>query len=141
MNKKIIASIIGGLSILALSACRDDAVIASKNLSKAADNFEIMRRIVFTNTWTGKYELEIIGFCNITAEPRQLETVCKDNEGRHAKHFLGLHGNMTYFVEQVNGVSVSENFYRVTFKPDSLLPNVDLRGNLDESAMSGPKSQ
>jgi len=35
--------------VIALTACVPDAQIASKNLSKAADMFEIDRRVVFYN--------------------------------------------------------------------------------------------
>jgi len=42
--------------LILLSGC-SDADIASKNLSKAADNFEISRRIVFYNGITGEYML------------------------------------------------------------------------------------
>ena len=37
------------ISTLAMIACSDDAEVASRNISKAADNFEIDRRIVFYN--------------------------------------------------------------------------------------------
>lgn len=49
------------LAIL-LTGC-SDADIASQNISKAADNFEISRRIVFYNGITGEYMLSIEGAC------------------------------------------------------------------------------
>lgn len=56
--KKIIASIaaIG----LTLGACSTDADVASENLSKAADQFEILRRIVFLNGITDEYIPSVI---------------------------------------------------------------------------------
>lgn len=50
--------------LLAASKC-DDAVVASKNVSKAADNFEVLRRVVFVNGYTNDYILEVIGLCSI----------------------------------------------------------------------------
>ena len=41
--------ILGAMAALSLSACVPDAQVASTNLSKAADMFEIDRRIVFYN--------------------------------------------------------------------------------------------
>ena len=35
----------------------DDAIVVSQNISKAADNFEVTRRIVFYNGITGDYML------------------------------------------------------------------------------------
>jgi hypothetical protein len=48
---------------LLLGGCGTEADVASHNVSKAADQFEVNRRIVFVNTWTGKYMLTIEGLC------------------------------------------------------------------------------
>ena len=48
------------LAFLALTGC-SDANIASNNLSRAADNFEIARRVVFFNGITDTYLLSIEG--------------------------------------------------------------------------------
>ena len=47
-----------------ISGC-SDADVASSNLSKAADQFEITRRIVFYNGITGDYILTIQGLCSL----------------------------------------------------------------------------
>ena len=49
---------LAGIGLL-LGGCQDDAIIASRNISKAADNFEINRRIVFYNGITNDYVLSI----------------------------------------------------------------------------------
>jgi len=64
MKKTIITTILAGVLALGFTGCTD-ADIASKNLSKAADNFEIDRRIVFYNGITGDYMLELIGKCSL----------------------------------------------------------------------------
>lgn len=132
--KVLAAASILGLS-LAVSPTQanifsDDADVASRNLSKAADNFEILRRVVFMNGITDRYMLEIVGLCSIVDQQNQLEVTCKTGEG-FKKHFLGLSDNVTYFVEQIDIFDVSVNHYRVTFKPQALLPDVDLRGSWD----------
>ena len=48
-----------------LAGCMNDADIASANVSKAADNFEVTRRIVFYNGITGEYMLTITGLCSL----------------------------------------------------------------------------
>ncbi|RKU10811.1 hypothetical protein C6503_19185 [Candidatus Poribacteria bacterium] len=106
----------------------DDADMASRNLSKAADNFEIVRRIVFYNGITDTYILTIEGRCSIYDDGQgQLEVVCKTGHDSYKKHFLGLSDNVTYFAEQLEGANVSPNHYRVTFKPRAILPSVDVR--------------
>lgn len=116
-------------SAAALTGCGvNDADVVSKNISTAADNFEIARRIVFMNNRNvGKYELEIVGRCNVVTEPAQLEVTCKAAGGEYKKHFLGLNGETTYIVEQIESVNVSEDNYRVSFKPEVIIPDVDKR--------------
>ena len=47
-----------------LTGC-SQADTASRNLSSAADNFEVVRRIVFYNGITGEYILTIEGLCSL----------------------------------------------------------------------------
>lgn len=119
-----IAALLGITVIGTTSACATDADVASQNLSKAADQFEIVRRIVFINGITDKYLLSVEGRCSIKDENRQLEVVCK-TDGTYKKHFLGLSDNVTYVAEQLEGANVSTNHYRVIFKPETIVPDVD----------------
>ena len=117
--------------MVALAGC-DDADIASRNISKAADNFEINRRIVFYNGITDTYMLTIEGRCSIVDQQNQLEVTCKVAEDEFKKHFLGLSDNVTYFAEQLTAADVSVYHHRVTFKPQAILPDIDLRGSGEE---------
>ncbi|ALA06793.1 site-specific recombination directionality factor RDF [Mycobacterium phage Chadwick] len=129
MKKIITTAVIAAAAAIGMSACGvNDADVASENVSKAADNFEINRRIVFFNGITDKYLLEIQGRCSISADTasKKLDVTCKTKDGIK-KHFLGLSDNVSYFMEQVEGAHVSEDFYRVTFKPSVVVPDVDLR--------------
>lgn len=115
--------------ILLLTACTD-ADIASSNISKAADNFEIPRRIVFYNGITDKYMLTVEGRCslgNADNRDQQLTVTCKVGDDQYKKHFLGLSDNVTYFAEQLEPADVSAYHYRVTFKPQTILPDIDFR--------------
>jgi hypothetical protein len=125
------------LSILALAAvallasgCSTDASVASHNLSKAAEMFEISRRVVFYNGITDSYLLTIEGRCSIEDQGRQLEVTCKTGSAAYKKHFLGLSDNVTYFAEQLDAAAVSVYHYRVVFKPQSIIPNVDLETSI-----------
>ena len=126
-----------GLGLGTTACFEDDADVASENVSKAADNFEVNRRIVFFNGITDTYLLEIKGACSIEAEPDQLEVICKVGKNEYVKEFLGLSDNVSYFVEQGEPVKASAYHYRKTFKPQSILPDVDFRGSTDD----GPRSQ
>jgi hypothetical protein len=126
MKKTIIAALLitGGIA-----ACSNDADVVSRNLSTAADNFQINRRIVFYNGITGDYILTIEGLCskdNDSTE-RKLAITCKTGPNSYKKHFLGLSDNVTYFIEQVDGEDVGSYRYKVTFKPSSIVPDVAVR--------------
>lgn len=114
---------------LGLAACSSDADVASQNLSKAADNFEVQRRIVFYNGITGDYILEVEGLCSLgNDDPAgKLSVTCKTSPTEFKKHFLGLSDNVTFFAEQLEPKSVSQYHYRVVFKPEEIVPDVDLR--------------
>ena len=118
--------VILGVMFMGCSGC-DDADIASHNLSKAADNFEVLRRIVFYNGITDTYILTIEGRCSIRDSMGQLEVTCKIGHDAYKKHFLGLSDNVTYFAEQLDSKNVSPNHYRVTFKPRTIAPSIDVR--------------
>lgn len=115
------------VATLVLVGCQTDADVASENLSLAAEQFEIERRVVFMNGITDNYMLAIEGRCSIEADRAdvQLEVTCKDGPDSFKKHFLGLSDNVTYFVEQLEGADVSEYHYRVIFKPETIVPDID----------------
>lgn len=112
-----------------LAACSNDADVASKNLSRAADQFEINRRIVFYNGITGGYILVIEGYCSLGNfdGARRLSVTCKTGPGKFKKHFLGLSDNVTFFAEQIEPAKASTSHYRVIFKPSVIIPDIDVR--------------
>lgn len=116
------------LAVLLLVSSCTDADVASRNLSKAADQFEITRRVVFYNGITDSYMLTIEGLCSLgnSDSAGQLTVTCKTGPSDYKKHFLGLSDNVTYFVEQLDSVGVSVYHYRVIFKPQTIIPNIDL---------------
>ena len=122
--KKIIALIF----IMLVSGCASDSDIASHNLSKSAEMFEINRRIVFYNGITNDYILSVEGLCSVDLKHNynQLQLTCKTGPGAFKKHFLGLSDNVTYFAEQIDSAMVNAYHYKVIFKPQSIIPDIDL---------------
>jgi hypothetical protein len=116
-------------AVLACAACTNDADVASHNLSQAADNFQITRRIVFYNGITGEYMLTIEGLCALGNHDaaRELTVTCQTGSSTYKKHFLGLSDNVTYFVEQVEPAASSKYHYSVTFKPSVIVPDIHIR--------------
>lgn len=121
--------LISALSLIAVAGCSSDADVASRNMSKAADNFEVARRVIFYNGITGDYMLSIEGFCSLgnNDKSERLSVTCKTGPGNYKKHFLGLSDNVTFFVEQLEQKNVSTSFYRVVFKPSVIIPDIEVR--------------
>ena len=123
--KKIIVA----LTVAVAAGCSSDADVISHNVSKAADQFEVTRRVVFYNGITGDYMLTIEGLCSLGNhdKARELSIVCKTGPGTYKKHFLGLSDNVTYFVEQIDANAASVYRYRVIFKPVSIIPDIEVK--------------
>lgn len=122
--------IAGLLVVLALllTACPSQADVASDNIAEAAENFEIERRVVFFNGVTDTNILEIVGRCSTEADTvdRQIEVTCRTGDDEFRKHTMGLSDNVSYFVEQLDAVDVSTYNYRIRFRPETIVPDIDL---------------
>lgn len=118
------------LAALGLAGCMDDAQVATNNIIKDADNFKIPRRVVFYNGITDSYILTVEGYCSFDTNPSNtaVSVICKDNDG-FKRHTLVLSDNTTAFVEQLSPRKVSTNFYKVTFKPTTIIPDVEWNSN------------
>lgn len=125
--KKALAFVV--LTSLLMISCSREADVASRNLSVAADQFEVHRRIVFYNGITDSYMLTVEGLCSLGNfdVKKELTVTCKVGPSSYKKHFLGLSDNVTYFVEQLDGNKVDAFHYRVTFRPSTIIPDIDLR--------------
>lgn len=134
MQKKHIIYGVAALGLLALAGCQRPADVASRNLSVAADNFEVTRRVVFFNGITDTYLLSIEGLCSLgnNDDPGELTVTCKTGPNAFKKHFLGLSDNVSYFVEHMAPTDVSTYHYRVMFRPQSIIPDVDFQGDAQE---------
>lgn len=136
MKKKLMAAALAALTLGAV-ACESDADTARRNLDTAAEQFEVERRIVFINGITDEYLLEVLGRCSYEAEAEQVVLICKTGENEIWKHSMVRSDNVTVVVEQVSAADVDTYRHRVIFKPQSLIPDVDLetRGeDAEESA-------
>ena len=126
ISRKLIVTIVAMLlAAVSLAACANDSETVSHNLSQDADNFKVHRRVVFFNGITDNYLLSIEGYCSITDEDNQLEVTCKTGEGTYKKHFLGLSDNVSYFVEQLEPIESDPYHYKVAFKPETIVPDVE----------------
>lgn len=116
---------------LLISGCMPDAQVANKNLSTEADNFKILRKVVFYNTWTDTEIAVFTGFCSIEDKTNLLWVTCKDADG-YKRHQLGRANSMTYFMVQLEGADVSTYHTKIVWKPQSFIPDLDVRSDTQE---------
>ena len=117
---------------LALTGCQDDAMIARHNMTKAADNFELMRRIVFYNVRLGQNVVTVEGKCSIEYGNSRTEYICKVGDGKFIRNFLSDSNDIVAIVEQMDSVPVNVYHFRRTFKPQTIIPDIDFRGSSGE---------
>jgi hypothetical protein len=127
LKKLLFLCVVAMIAIVGLAGC-SAADVASQNLSTSADNFQIERRIVFYNGITGDYILEIEGLCSLgNNDPAgELSVTCKVSPTEYKKHFLGLSDNVTYFAEQIDPATVDSYHYRVIFRPQVIIPDINV---------------
>lgn len=116
------------VAIVIVGCNSDDATIAKHNMAKAADNFQIDRRIVFYNTWTDTVIQQVEGKCSIDYDNR-VSLICKVGPDQYKRSFISLSGQVTVFVEQMKSIGVNVYHYRRTFKPQGIISDVDFRGS------------
>lgn len=123
MKKLLIALAAAGF---AFTACSTDADVASENVSKAAEQFEVPRLVTGLNGITDEVILEVEGRCSFEDWTTRFDVICKLDDGTFVKHVLGRSDNVTYVVEQLHGIDASTSQYRFVVKPSALIPDLDL---------------
>lgn len=120
-SKKILATILLAGTLLVSGCTAADK--ASYNISKESDEFRVTRRVIFYNSLTDTYLMEMTGNMSIDlSRDHVLEVTAKVGPDEYQKHYLGLSDNVTYTVEQLGTSDVSEYRYEMIFKPKSILP-------------------
>lgn len=115
--KKVITIIIALALSATLSACRS-ADMASYNLSKAADEFNITRKITVVNMRTDEVMFEIEGTMSLkNNSTRELEIICKIGDGTYKKHFVYLNDWTSYVVEDISGADIDPYHYHISIYP------------------------
>ncbi len=116
--------------LLGVSACTSEADRANENLSKAAENFEVPRRIVGINGITDTVLFSVEGFCSYetadAAAPGNVDVVCKNPDGSISRTSMALSDNVTFVVTQIGGADVDLFRPRVIFRPETIIPDFDL---------------
>ena len=110
-----------------LASCTE-ADKVSHNISKEADNFNVIRRVAVINTRTDKVEFEVIGRISVydnTSSKESTSTltvVVETDKDKYKKHIVKLTNWNMYVVEDLDGSAVDQYKYEINYMPESILP-------------------
>ena len=126
MKKRLLAILLILTVAVGLCACRE-AERVSYNLSKEADNFNVVRRLTVFDTRTDTVMFQMTGTFSINTDmdDGQLEVTCELPDGTYSKHFAYLSRDTTYIVEDLSGTDVSKYSYELNFLPQ-MIPGVKI---------------
>lgn len=132
MKKKILCLGLGVVMMLgSLTGCswEDEADVASYNISKEADNFNIYRKITVINNQSDVVMLEFEGWCSITKDndDNQLEITYRVGKDEYYKDFVGLNDRTTYLVTQLDGANVDKYHYEWLYHSEGDLIPIELK--------------
>lgn len=122
--KKILAAFLALTILLVSFAGCDEASRVSHNLSKEADNFNVVRKLTVINCIQGDVLFQMTGKMSIEADTvdNQLEIIVENGDGNYEKHFVGLSDNVTYVLEDLGSHDVDKYKYTLNFNPKMWLP-------------------
>lgn len=117
------------LASIFLFGCADQASIVSHNISKQADNFNVVRRITVINCIQGDVLFVMEGKMSIETTSEKLYIIVEDGDGSYKKHIIGLSDNVTYTLEDLSSNHVDRYNYTINYNPRMWIPwsieNVD----------------
>ena len=111
---------------VARPACTQKSKV-SYNVSQAANNFNIRRRITVFNMRSDKVLLQMEGCFAIETDKDagELDVICELPDGTYQKHFIYLNDWTMYTVEQLDSSEEDKYSYELNFLPEAL-PGVSI---------------
>lgn len=123
--KRIISLVIVcvmAFAMFTLTGCQSQADRVSYNISKEADNFNVIRRLSVINARTDKPVFELIAAFSFELQSNRIIATCEVGDGVYKKHSIGLNEWTIWFIEDVSGANVNKYRYEVNFLPEMLVP-------------------
>lgn len=126
MKKKLtVVLVIAMMAAGIITGCSEKDRVEN-NLTKEADNFNVVRQLTVINCLKGDTLFQMTGKMSITADTsdNQLEIIVENEDGTYVKHFVGLSDNVTYVIEDLNlGKNDVEKYkYTLNFNPNMWIP-------------------
>jgi hypothetical protein len=123
MKKKILTACFITASLFCMTGC-SEADRVSYNISKQADNFNVLRQLTVINNITGDTIFTMTGKFSLyvdTAES-QLEVTVENDDGTYSKHFVGLNDVTTYTIVDLDENYVDKYHFTINYNPNLWIP-------------------
>ena len=106
-----------------LTGCTE-AENVNYNLSQAADNFEVVRKITVYNARTDMIIMEMEGYMSLSNNSTsELVVTCRTGETEYKKNYVYLNDYVIYVVEDITSTVTDPYHYEIHFY--TALPDVD----------------
>jgi hypothetical protein len=118
------------IGLFSLTGCESAADRTSRESSIKAENFEVEREITGTNTRTSEVLFHYVGRCSLESADSALdgflEIMCKQGPDEYRKHYERMSQDVHISSTQLGPIDVSEYHTTYKFKPQQLVPNLEL---------------
>lgn len=120
MKKKMLFVV---LILMLLTGC-SQADVVSNNLSKQADNFNVLRRITVINGISDDIMYQMTGkFSLVTdSQDRKIDLIIENEDGSYSKNFIGYSDNTNYIIEDLDTNYVEKYKFTINYNPKMWVP-------------------
>ena len=122
--KKIFAIILVTLVMITCLVGCSEADNVNHNLSQAADNFQVVRKITVYNARTDLIVMEMEGLMSLSNSATELVVTCMTGPNQYKKNYVYLNDYVIYVVEDITGTVTDPYHYKVHFY--TALPDIDI---------------
>jgi len=107
------------------TSCATASTTVNHNLSQAADNFEVVRKITVYNARTDLIVMEMEGLMSLSNNGHsELVVTCKTGPDQYKKNYIYLNEYVIYVVEDITGTVTDPYHYKIHFYTP--LPDFDM---------------
>ena len=112
------------MSVMLFASCTA-AETVNNNLTKAADNFECLRKITVYNARTDLIVLEMEGYMSLSNNStNELVVTCMTGPNQYKKNYVYLNEYVIYVVEDMDATGTDPYHYKIKFYTP--MPDVDI---------------
>ena len=123
--KKIVAVLLVVMCLVGCLTGCSEAANVNHNLSQAADNFQVIRKITVYNARTDLIIMEMEGAMSLSnTSTSELVVTCMTGPNTYKKNYIYLNEYVIYVVEDITGTVTDPYHYKIHFY--TALPDVDI---------------